>query len=173
MNETQIDELLQFTMEQARQDLIKGKSVACTAVVVDSAGEYTVIAGDFNNETEKQAWYAKIKRSARERRALAVVTVAGGIRGIYTPEGQKKYQEFHESGRMLRVDEAVRLGLCKKVYLIVATLQTPLHTVLYYQDYQWVKGKVVFAETMRQDTASGAHVTGQMVDFFDDVSSTQ
>jgi hypothetical protein len=162
-----IDTLIDFAMDNAKNDVSHHRSVLLNAIVIDGKGGYDLIGGhNLQTEREKSAWLAEIGHKARERRAQAVILTAPVSRGVYNSVGRLKFKELQAMGISLRIDDGVKLGLCKKVDSILVSLQTPLQTVMYTQDYEYVGGKVVFGESERVTLGGNTEFAGMPLSFF-------
>jgi hypothetical protein len=165
-----IDKLLDFAMENAKNDVSHRRGVLPNAIVIDSKGAKEIIEGhNLGTEEEQAAWLAKIRRAAHERQAQAVILTTPAGRGIYSEEGQLKFEQLQAMGISLSIDDAVKLGLCTKVNSILVSLQTPLQTILYTQDVEFVGGKVVFGESKRITVDEDTEFTSMPLSFFDEM----
>ena len=90
-------------------------------------------------------------------------------RGVYNSVGRLKFKELQAMGISLRIDDGVKLGLCKKIDSILVSLQTPLQTVMYTQDYEHMGGKVVFGESERVTLGGNTEFSGMPLNFFDEM----
>jgi hypothetical protein len=167
-------EILEFGMKNARDDVIRHRSILFQATIVGSKGDYAIVGGPRSlTQESKIAWFAAVRRIIRERQGIAVMITAPVSRAVYTPEGQKEFERLHSEGITPTIDAGVKLGLCKKVNAILAALQTPLQTTVYLQDYEHVGGKAVFGEFSRTDSNEGATFSGLLTDLFEGPASSK